>query len=251
MTSHSMTSDQLGMLPSYISTREASQVLAVLFLFTAAVSWLAVGYDFAEIRLASSAFAGVAVEPAERLAHGATGAWVGMFQIVCFAMTGLAFVGWLYRARVNVRAMGMRRMQYRREWVIFGFLIPVLNLLRPYQVVREVWRASDPSSVDPMGWKEVRTPPLLTVWWSTFLVYLAFEILATALVGGGAGMRRFRAAYNLEIIGDMCAAVSASLAYFVVMGISENQDAKRLLRLRGAMPGERAERVHNGSDALA
>jgi len=64
MTSRPMTSDQLGMLPCYISTREASQVLAVLFLFTAAVSWLAVGYDFAEIRLSSSVFAGIAVEPA-------------------------------------------------------------------------------------------------------------------------------------------------------------------------------------------
>jgi Domain of unknown function (DUF4328) len=246
-----MTSDQLGMLPSYISTREASQVLAVLFLFTAAVSWLAVGYDFAEIRLTSSVFQGIAVEPAERLAHSATGAWVSMFQIVCFAMTGLAFVGWLYRARVNIRAMGMRRMQYRREWVIFGFLVPVLNLLRPYQVVCEVWKASDPSALDPMGWKEVRTPPLLKAWWLSFLVYLALEVLASALVGGGAGMQRFRAAYNLELIGDLCAAISASLAYFVVMGISENQHAKRVLTLRGGMPSGDSELVHNGRNALA
>jgi len=174
-----------------------------------------------------------------------------MFQIVCFVMTGLAFVGWLYRARVNIRAMGMRRMQYRREWVVFGFLVPVLNLVRPFQVVREVWQASDPSNLDPMGWKEVHTPVLLRAWWVSFLVYLALEILASALVGGGAGIRRFRAAYNLELIGDICAAISASLAYFVVMGISENQDAKRALTLRGGIPSGRSELVHNGRDALA
>ncbi|MDH5306377.1 MAG: DUF4328 domain-containing protein [Myxococcales bacterium] len=233
MSSHPMTSQQFGMLPAYISTREAAQVLGVLFLFTAAVSWLAVGFDYAALRLTSAVVAGAAVDPVERLAHGMTGRWVSAFQIVCFAMTGLAFIAWLFRARVNVRAMGMRRMKYRREWTVAGFLVPVLNIVRPYQVVCEVWKTSDPSTCDPMGWKNVRTPPLLPAWWITFLLYVTCEILAATLVGSGAGLRRLRLAYSLELFGDVSAAVSASLAYFVVMGISEAQERKRSLSIRG------------------
>lgn len=228
-----MSSQYASLLPPYIPTRGTTQLLCVVFLFTAAVSWVAVGYDFAEIRLAEVVRSGASIEPAERLAHSATGHWIGLFQIFCFAVTGCLFLIWLHRARVNVRALGMRRMQYRREWTFLGFLIPILNALRPYQVVREIWKASDPRSGDPMEWKSFHTPLLLLLWWLCFLAYIALEFCSATVLDFSIGLAGIRAAHGLGLAADVFAAISASLAYFVVSRISEAQDRKRATWGRG------------------
>ena len=73
-----MSSAQMSLLPPFIPTRGSAQVLGALFLFTAAVSWIAVGYDFAEVRLVTTMSTGASVETAERLAHKVTGRWIGV-----------------------------------------------------------------------------------------------------------------------------------------------------------------------------
>ncbi|HEY5657829.1 MAG TPA: DUF4328 domain-containing protein [Myxococcota bacterium] len=231
-----MSSAQMSLLPPFIPTRGSAQVLGGLFLFTAAISWIAVGYDFAEVRLVSALSAGAPVETAERLAHKLTGRWVGWFQIFCIGTTGIAFLVWLHRVRVNVRALGVRRLRYGREWTVLGFLIPVLNALRPYQVVTEIWKASDPSTGDPMAWKSLRASRLVWLWWMAFLAYIALEIFSATLLDFSVGLERIRFAHILGMTADVNAALSASLAYFVVAHISEAQDRKRATWGRGVAP---------------
>jgi hypothetical protein len=228
-----MSSQYASLLPPFISTRGTTRVLGAVFLFTAAVSWVAVGYDFAELRLAEVVRSGASIEPAERLAHAATGHWIGLFQIFCFGVTGCLFLIWLHRARVNIRALGMRRMKYRREWTFLGFAIPVLNVLRPYQVVCEIWKASDPRSGDPMEWKSFEAPLMLLLWWLSFLAYLAFEFFSATVSDFSVGLTGIRASHGLGLAADVFAAISASLAYFVVSRISEAQERKRAAWGRG------------------
>jgi hypothetical protein len=42
-----------------------------------------------------------------------------------------------------------------------------MNLVRPYQAIKELWRASDPAvdPPDPDAWRTTATPPLLPCWW--------------------------------------------------------------------------------------
>jgi hypothetical protein len=220
-----------SLLPPYIPTRKSVRWLAALFVVSAAVSWVAVGYDFAELRLSTS---GHKVVPEVRLAHTATGSFIGGAQLVCLTVTGFAFLGWLHRVRVNVRALGMRRLRYSREWTFLGFLIPALNALRPYQVIREIWKASDPSTGDPLGWRSVPTPPLLALWWGLFVAYFALEGLALLLLRVAVTLPRIQMAHALGLTADVCAALSASFAYFVVLRISEAQEAKHSAFGRGA-----------------
>ena len=218
--------DHVSMLPPFVSTRTSVHVLAGLFFVTAAISWTAVGVEFAEMQLFGALVAGEEVEAGTRLAHTRAGEMIRAAQIACGLVTALSFLVWLHRARVNVRALGVRRLRFRREWTVLGFLIPGLNVVRPYHVVREIWQASDPSVGDPLAWKSVRPPPLLTIWWATFLGYMALEIGSATLLGVASGLPRIRLAYGLGMAADACAALSASLAYFVVVRVSDAQEEK-------------------------
>ena len=219
-------SDRITMLPPYISPRTSVNVLAGLFFLTAATSWTAFGVNFAEMQLYGAMGAGEVVEVTERLAHTRAGELIHAAQIACGLVTAVGFLVWLHRARVNVRALGVRRLRFRREWTVLGFLIPGLNFVRPYQVVQEIWQASDPTVGDPIAWKRVRTPLLLSIWWGAFVGYLVLEAGSGTLLNVVSGLQRIQLAYALGMAADACAALSASLGYFVVVRISDAQDEK-------------------------
>ncbi len=223
---------EVSFLPPFISARTHMKVLGCLLMLTAAVCWTAVGVDWALLHLADEVRAGHEVTRADRLAHTRTASALASAQWVCSAITGGLFLAWLYQCRVNVRALGARKLRWRREWTLLAFLVPVLNVLRPYQVVREVWQASDPSVGDPLGWQRVRVPSLLSWWWATFLIFLACELVAWMILIGidSAGERRL--AYSLRTLADGSAAISASLAFFVVQKITDAQEQKRAVHAR-------------------
>ncbi len=65
-------------------------------------------------------------------------------RLLTLVGTAAAFVTWLVLARRNaVRLGGAPR--WAPAWAVGGWFVPVANLVIPYLVVRDVWRASDPS----------------------------------------------------------------------------------------------------------
>ena len=152
-------SESASLFSHFVSTRGTFRWLSILIVASAAVAWIAVGFDIAEIRLFGRIGMGLATAN-DRAAHGYVRQVVLTSQLTMLIRTAIAFMTWLYRCRANLRAFGTRHLRYSRNWAVFGFLIPVLNLVRPYQVAREVWQASDPSATDPFGWKAIRPPRL-------------------------------------------------------------------------------------------
>ncbi|MFB6437203.1 DUF4328 domain-containing protein [Streptomyces sp. NPDC056411] len=76
---------------------------------------------------------------------------------------GVPFLVWLWRARINAELMsGAAAHRRARGWVVGGWTAPVVNLWIPYQVVRDIWRASAPQRSVPVT--------LVNAWWALFVV---------------------------------------------------------------------------------
>jgi hypothetical protein len=222
----------------FISTRGTFRWLFRLVIVSSATAWVVVGFDIAEIRLLRRQEMGLATA-VEKAAHHLTGEVLVKIQMVLLAATLIAFMTWLYRSRANLRAFGTRHLRYPRNWTVFGFLIPVVNLVRPYQVVREVWQASDPSTTSPSDWKTVKPSLLLRAWWGTFVAFFVFRALAWWMLWSAVyDLTRLRIAHGVLLLADVMAAVSVTLVYFVVDHITEAQQAKweRLSPPPGAEP---------------
>ena len=219
-------SDNASLFSHFVSTRATFRWLSVLIIASAAVAWIAVGFDIAEIRMFGRLGMGL-VTANDRAAHLFVREVVLLSQATMLVLTAVAFMTWLYRCRANLRAFGTRQLRYSRNWVVFGFLIPVLNLVRPYQVTREVWQASDPSTTDPFDWKEVRPPRLFRAWWGTFVAFSVLKLLSAWMMSSSAyDPLRLQLAQVVELAADLMAAVSVTLVYFVVDRITEAQEAK-------------------------
>jgi hypothetical protein len=210
----------------FVSTRGTFRWLTILVLASAAVAWIAVGFDIAEIRMFGRLAQGL-VSSTDRAAHSFVRGWVLTSQAVMLALTSIAFSSWLYRCRANVRAFGTRHLRYSRNWTIVGFLIPVLNLFRPYQVTREIWQASDPATTDPFEWKNNPVPTSIKLWWGTFVIFVVCKLLSAWMMNSSAfDPTRLQIAQIVELLADLMAAISVTLVYFVVDKITEAQESK-------------------------
>jgi hypothetical protein len=102
---------------------------------------------------------------------------IGILQLIVIIGTMIAFLVWFYRVYGNLLWLGGRHPEYTPGWAVGGFFVPFLNLVRPFQIMREVWHGSDPSPVDEKITSgavsiqnKVGTPPLVGWWWALFLL---------------------------------------------------------------------------------
>ncbi len=216
-----------SLLPPFVSPRTISLCLRGGLVVFALACWVAVGVHLAHLRQVHLQLSGSPLG-ALALSQVVYTIWiVQRAQVTVFGLTALAFLAWLYRLRVNLRALGVRKPNFARYWSVLGFLIPAVNFVLPYQVMAEVWRASDPSVLDRFEWKRVEPPRILMVWWGSFVIAATLELAAFGL-GETAGVIAFKSlvASAVAVLANGAAAVSASLAYFVVTRLTAAQTAK-------------------------
>lgn len=100
------------------------------------------------------------------LAHDLDNAFLGLT-----AIAGVLFVAWLWRARRNAEWLCVGRHTRSRGWVIGAWICPIVNLWFPYQVVRDVWRGSNPRNRET--WDELRhlrERSVIGWWWGCVLI---------------------------------------------------------------------------------
>jgi hypothetical protein len=110
------------------------------------------------------------VDP-DRLASidGQRTALTRVVQLVDLVGVGLLAM-WARRLYANLRSLGVNELRFSEHWAIGGWFVPFLNLVRPKQIVDDIWRASDPVRRPEEAWDERPVSPLLHWWWFFWVV---------------------------------------------------------------------------------
>lgn len=154
---------------------------------------------------------------------------VGALNLLGMLAAAVFFVRWLLQARRNVDALGARGLVHAHKWALWGWFVPIFNLFRPYQVVEEIWRGSDPQPGRPLAILSESTPVMLPVWWGCWLVRgVLGQFAFRRQVGLGdtpdvAGLIHVE---RLLATGAALSVVAAVLAIRVVRGIDGRQRAR-------------------------
>jgi hypothetical protein len=74
---------------------------------------------------------------------------------------------WIFQVRRNLLALGVPGLRFSPGWSIGWFFVPVMNLFRPWQVMKETVQASQslPAGASPEDWKTAPYSPLVHYWW--------------------------------------------------------------------------------------
>jgi hypothetical protein len=125
---------------------------------------------------------------------------------------------WLYRVRVNAEVLSPSVHHFRKRWWVWGsWVVPIVNLGFPYQVVRDI-------STNERG--EV-TAPRINTWWTFWLLSFFIEYLGLRVINIQSSADVADAYSGLGII-ETTNAVLSVVAFVlwikIIRRIAENQD---------------------------
>ena len=82
--------------------------------------------------------------------------------ILCFVLVGR----WIYLTNANAHAFGTGEMSISPGWAVGWFFVPIANLFKPYEGVKETWQVSH----NVGGLIEEAESPLVRWWWGLWIV---------------------------------------------------------------------------------
>ncbi|QKG24884.1 DUF4328 domain-containing protein [Actinomadura verrucosospora] len=134
-------------------------------------------------------------------------------QVALTLLTAVAVIVWLWRARTNADVIDLPD-GWGRPWVIFGWIVPILNFRVPRAIVGTVWRTSAPGT--SLG--------LVNAWWATWVIYLIGARVANLDLTGTSAQIKDRLELYLPVALDGAAA--AVLGALVVWRLTRAQEAQ-------------------------
>jgi hypothetical protein len=147
--------------------------------------------------------------------------------IVVAVVATIVLIAWTRRMYRNLVPLGARSLRYGDGWAVGGWFVPFLNLVRPKQVMDDVWRASDPELAPTADWSGVRVAPLLHWWWAS---WIGSALLWASAGGSSADIDTLRQSSGRALAAGVATVATTVLTLAVVVRLTARQ-ADRAARL--------------------
>ena len=139
------TSDAPG--PEFLPLRGLANILTVLLAVVVAFIW-----------------ARLAIQPlSPGSAHYFTDFQLDNAADITIFGLSILFVVWFYRARINAERHGYPQRR-ARGWAFWGWIVPIVNIWFPFQIMGDIWRAGLPAG------QRRETAWLPALWWTCWLL---------------------------------------------------------------------------------
>lgn len=95
---------------------------------------------------------------------------ISLVEILLRLITIILFLIWLYKVFKNLPALGANNLEFSPGWAVGWWFIPFANLVKPYQVVSELWRESDADfDANTFLSNQISVPSIIGWWWGLFI----------------------------------------------------------------------------------
>ena len=149
---------------------------------------------------------------------------VGLFQVIVFIILGITFLRWIYRTNRNLAALSGEEMRFTPGWSVGWYFIPIANLFKPYQAMKEIWEISHKNQSEPSL--------TLILWWACWLISNYLGEFALEYVMGSESVAQYSVSTLIYIASDGFDVVLNIVALILVTQIgkaySKNYSQKRL-----------------------
>ncbi len=192
------------------------------------ISLVALGSGYMEYQLLSDYSNGVYTSQEQAVADGeasdARQGIVGIMQMIIFIISGILILKWIYRANYNSRQLGAEEMQFTPGWSVGWCFIPIASLWKPYQAMKEIWKASH----DADNWKESNVPALLPWWWFLFIISSLLGNVSLRVTLRAEELEELLNANIITQISDISSIPLALVTMAVIMNIHKAQMSRAI-----------------------
>jgi len=166
--------------------------------------------------------AGGTLLPDEAAASAARDRAIVLLKLVFFTGAGIAWLLWVHRTYGNLSLVGCKRSRFTRGWAVGYWFIPLINLVRTYQVMKDLWLRSD-SLNDRDAYDELPAPAYLTGWWGLFVARAVLVIPITLMARDARTQVELINASDVGMLVNAVGVIAGVLAIKVVREIDRRQ----------------------------
>lgn len=204
-----------------------SKWVQALFIIFIILSLTAIISGYLQAQLINTIINGEFVTEDELLANDTREGFIAIVYFIVYVVAGIIFLVWIHRANKNLHSFRKPVLRFTPGWAVAWFFIPIMSLFRPYQVVSEICKASNPE-IDPELYtvEHLKAPAFVALWWAFFLLsnfvgeiawrlFFHDDTLSDLLTSTYA----YIASYSIDIIGLIITIV-------MVKSISQSQEMR-------------------------
>jgi Domain of unknown function (DUF4328) len=172
------------------------------------------------------------------LLHGGMAA---IFTVLVFVATVIVFLIWEHRAISNLPPLGVPRPEISSRWAVGSWFVPILTLWVPFQIVRYIWRKSDPDTVNADGWSSAWNYSgdgdfTLKVWWGFWIAAGIVGRLSYRLSLRANDLSEQTLSSWVVIFASILSGAAALLAISVVRSVTDRQEERYRRLLAASQP---------------
>jgi len=166
--------------------------------------------------------ASTSLAPGEATGQNAQPRAMTQLKRAALIATAIVWLTWLHWAYGNLGLVGSKRSRFTRGWALGYWFIPLVNLVRAYQVMKDLWLRSD-SMNDRDAYDDLPAPALLSGWWGMSLTWGALEQVVASTVRNARTPLELFDVTDVALVGSAVGIVAAVLAIRVVWAIDQRQ----------------------------
>jgi hypothetical protein len=160
-------------------------------------------------------------------------------QVLGYIYIGLAivsiifFIMWFRRAYYNVHEIPDSSPSFTEGWAAGSWFIPFMNLVRPYQIMKEIWLETQRVIAHRLPGFQPAT--LVGIWWVLYIVDLIFTRIVFQYTRRADGVDSLITATQLQLVGI---AISLPAVVITIVMIKKMHAMEKELWEEAQQPGE-------------
>ncbi|UKN02182.1 DUF4328 domain-containing protein [Paracrocinitomix mangrovi] len=118
----------------------------------------------------------------------------------------ITFIQWFRRAYHNLHKADVKGLTASEGWAAGTWFVPILNLFRPYQIMREIWvetrqyvRKNKPSELSDMEESNYPSVSIIGIWWTLWIISYLLGVATTQISRNSYDIESFKTADILSI----------------------------------------------------
>ena len=185
--------------------------------------------SYLQINLLQRVVDGIEVSDAEVNWNDTREGIVGILYLVVFIISTVCFIMWFRRAYYNLH-LKAKHLLYTEGWAAGAWFVPILNLFRPYQIMKELYERTDHILSEHFGdYQEKKGTTIVGVWWFMWIVANVISNISTRMTLRAETAEEFLSSTQLDLFSSIISVPMAIVAIIVILDYSKME--KRLYQL--------------------
>jgi hypothetical protein len=154
-----------------------------------------------------------------------------ILSVIIFLTSAILYFIWVRRSYRNLHTLQLKPNEFSSGWAIGSYFVPILNLFRPYTMMKEIWFGSQPDSnledENNSEFRERRTSTsFLAIWWTACLINASANNYSLRLSLKADTAQKLLTSYWVDIISSVTGIILSLIIIYLVWTINNWQSEK-------------------------